>query len=111
MIFRRKSDGLVIADRAEKAETFKTRLLGLIPRKSLAAGEALWLDPCTGIHTCFMSFPIDAVFLDRDLRVLLVERDMRPWRLSAFVEEARSVLELPSGAAAALAEGDALEIA
>ncbi|MDQ7773733.1 MAG: DUF192 domain-containing protein [Elusimicrobiales bacterium] len=111
MIFRRKSDGLVIADRAEKAETFRTRLLGLIPRKSLAAGEGLWLEPCTGIHTCFMSFPIDAVFLDRDLKVLRMERCMRPWRLSAFVEDARSVLELPSGGAAGLAEGDELETA
>ncbi|HNT96878.1 MAG TPA: DUF192 domain-containing protein [Elusimicrobiales bacterium] len=111
MIFRRKSDGLVIADRAERAESFRTRLLGLIPRKSLAPGEALWLDPCTGIHTCFMGFPIDAVFLDRDLKVLRVERDLRPWRFSVFVEDARSVLELPAGGAEKLAEGDALETA
>lgn len=111
MTFRRKSDGLVIADKAEKAVTFKTRLLGLIPRRSLAPGEALWLEPCTGIHTCFMSFAIDAVFLDRDLRVLRVERDMRPWRLSAFEDGARGVLELPSGGAEKLSEGDVLEAA
>ncbi len=56
------------------------------------------LEPASAVHTWFMRFPIDVVFLDRDLRVLRVVEGMRPWRF-ASARGARSVLELPAGAA------------
>jgi hypothetical protein len=61
------------------------------------------------IHTCFMSFPIDAVFLDAGLKVVRVCPALKPWRFSPWVAGAKSVLELAAGRAAGLAPGDQLE--
>ena len=66
-------------------------------RKALAPGEGLWIEPCSSIHTCFMRFPIDVVFLDEKLSVVRVIASMKPWRFSTWVWKARSVLELESG--------------
>ena len=99
-----------VSGAAARADTFTTRLFGLIPRGSLGAEEGLWLEPCAMIHMCFMNFPIDAVFLDRDLKVLRVMENMRPWSFSPWVRGARGVLELPAGRCTGrVAEGDSLE--
>ena len=73
-----------------------TRMKGLIGRGSLPAGEGMLLRPAPSIHTAFMRFPIDAVFLDRDLRVLEIVERLRPWRV-ASKHRARAVLELSAG--------------
>ena len=95
---------------AGRADTFSTRLFGLIPRRFLGEDEGLWLEPCAMIHMCFMSFAIDAVFLDRDLKVLRVIENLKPWRVSPWVFGARGVLELPAGRCRGrVEEGDLLE--
>jgi hypothetical protein len=63
------------------ARTFAERAKGLIGTKDLPAGEGLLILRCNAIHTCFMSFPIDATFLDREDRVVKTVRKIRPWRL------------------------------
>jgi uncharacterized membrane protein (UPF0127 family) len=72
----------------------------------------MWIDPCNGIHMFFMRFPIDAVFLDRRLRVVRVVHRLRPWRIVPLVVGARSVVELPAGTARAvgLAVGERVEV-
>lgn len=106
-----KTKNIPVVSGALKADTYMTRLLGLIPRRTLGPQEGLWLDPCAMIHTCFMSFPIDAVFLDTGCRVVKVCPELKPWRFSPWVGGAQSVLELSSGAAAGRIEaGDILEI-
>ena len=72
------------------------RMKGLIGRRGLPTGEGLLLRPAPAIHTAFMRFPIDAVFLDRDLRVLDIAARLAPWRLASKAG-ARSVLELSAG--------------
>ena len=67
--------------RARVARTFAERAKGLIGTKDLPAGEGLLILRCNAIHTCFMSFPIDATFLDRADRVVKTVRKIRPWRL------------------------------
>ena len=105
-----KTRNLTVSGAAARADTFTTRLFGLIPRKSLGAEEGLWLEPCAMIHMCFMNFPIDAVFLGGDLKVLRVMEELRPWSFSPWVRGARGVLELPAGRCAGLVgEGDLLE--
>ncbi len=105
-----KSRDLAVSSAAGRADTFMTRLFGLIPRRSLGAEEGLWLEPCAMIHMCFMSFPIDAVFLDREGKVLRVVADLKPWRFSPWVFGARGVLELPAGRCSGrVSEGDVLE--
>src|SRR5215207_4523882 len=62
------------------ADTRRTRMKGLLGRRSLEPGEGLLLQPAGSVHTAFMRFAIDVVFLDRDLRVLRVAASVRPWR-------------------------------
>jgi uncharacterized protein len=82
------------------ASSIGRRMLGLLGHKELAPDEGLLLKPGNSIHTFFMRFPIDAVFLDRDARVLKVVPALRPGRI-AGAARARAVLELPAGRAAA----------
>jgi uncharacterized protein len=101
----------VLAANVEKADDFFSRGIGLLGRSGLAAGDALWLVPGKSIHTWFMRFPIDALFLDEGLSVVKVLEDMRPWRVSPWVGEAHSVLEMRSGSFhGAVAVGDRLEM-
>jgi hypothetical protein len=86
--------------RARVADTFFPRLLGLMFRRDLPAGEGLLITRCNAIHTLFMRFPIDAAFLDRDGAVVRVVRDIKPWR--PFVwggRRAWQVLEIRAGTA------------
>jgi uncharacterized membrane protein (UPF0127 family) len=82
---------------------------GLLGRSSLGSGEGLLLEPAASIHTFFMRFPIDVVFLDGDRRVLKVVPGLAPWRATASWG-ARAALELGAGEAARLrlAPGDLL---
>ncbi len=110
MIVFNKTKELTVSASAARADTFTTRLFGLIPRRSLAAEEGLWLEPCAMIHMCFMNFAIDAVFVDREMQVLRIIADFKPWRFSPWVPGALGVLELPAGRCAGrVAEGDVLE--
>lgn len=104
--------GTVLATRLEVADTGAKRNKGLLGRKGLEEGGGLWIVPCESVHTFFMQFPIDLVYLDRRLRVRKVRHSVGAWRLSACLS-AHSILELPAGAArAALTEvGDMLEFA
>ena len=76
------------------------RMRGLLGRKGLEAGDGMLITKTSSIHTFFMAFPIDAVFLDKELRVRRIAHDVRPFRM-AWKPGSRSVLELPAGAAAA----------
>jgi uncharacterized membrane protein (UPF0127 family) len=82
---------------------------GLLGRRDLPRGAGILLRPAASIHTFFMRFPIDAVFLDRNDVVVGIERDLRPWRAAAR-KRAHSVLELAAGECErrGLSEGDTL---
>jgi len=107
-----RTRGTVLASRLEAAHTGPSRRKGLLGRQSLPAGEGLWIAPCESVHTFFMKFPIDLVYLDRKQQVKMVRDSVGPWRLSACLT-ARSVLELPAGTirATQTEQGDTLEIA
>lgn len=90
--------GRVVCDRCAMADGPMTRLRGLLGRRELPRGEGLLLRPSPSIHTWFMRFPIDAVFLGRDLDVLSVRSAMPAWRM-AGQRGARAVLELAAGEA------------
>jgi uncharacterized membrane protein (UPF0127 family) len=86
----------VLATCLEKAGTGATRSKGLLGRKSLAAGGGLWIVPCESVHTFWMQFPIDLVYIDRGKRIKKLRSNVPPWRLSVCLS-AHSILELPSG--------------
>jgi uncharacterized protein len=82
----------------EIAERYHERLVGLLGRRSLPAGEGLLIRPASSVHTLFMRFPIDVVFLDRDGVVVGIRHNVAPWR-AAFARRAHSTLELAAGEA------------
>src|SRR2546430_5506696 len=90
------ASGRVRAERLQVPRTFVGRGLGLMFRRGLDDGEGMWITPCNGIHMFGMRFAIDAVFVDRRLRVVRVYRNLRPWRGVPVVLGAPSVVELPS---------------
>lgn len=85
-----------LANYAEVADRGQKRRKGLLGRTRLSPGEGMWILPCEAVHTFGMRFPIDLVYLDRNLRVKKTRSRVPPWRLSACLS-ARSVLELPAG--------------
>jgi len=110
LLIRNQTRQTVLADAAELADTSEKRRTGLLKHTSLAPGEGLWIVPCESVHTFFMKFAIDIIYLDKKLKVKKVRHAVPAWRLSACLS-AHSVLELPAGAAAqAKTEvGDVLE--
>jgi hypothetical protein len=96
LLVRNRTRESVVADDAEIANTSATRRKGLLGRPSLYPGQGLWIVPCGAIHTFFMTFAIDVVYLDRNKRVKKTRTNLTPWRLSACLT-AHSVLELPAG--------------
>jgi uncharacterized protein len=88
-----------VCEQAVIADQPLRRMRGLLGRRSLPAGEGLLLRPAPSIHTAFMRFPIDVIFLDRNLRVVKLVEHLRPWR-SAAARGARAALELAAGEAA-----------
>ena len=86
-----------LAEQVEQAVTFFTRLRGLMFRKHLPEGTGLYIAPCNSVHSCFMRFPCDVLFLDNGRRVVAMIEHMSPWRFSKIHRLAREVLELPAG--------------
>jgi len=96
------------------ADTHWTRFRGLLGRVAddFRNGSGLWIVPCHGVHTLGMGFPIDVVYLDREMTVIHVQSELQPWRIAPVRRKATSVLELPSHTAAETKTmvGDRIEI-
>ena len=104
--------GETVADTVEVADTRATRKRGLLGRNGLESGAALVLSPCFAVHTAFMRFAIDVVFVDRDGFVVRTVHNLAPWRMAAAVR-AQQVIELPAGELnkRGLREGDRVYLA
>jgi uncharacterized membrane protein (UPF0127 family) len=102
----------LLAERAERADTFVRRLVGWMGRARADAGEGLLIVPCNAIHTFFMRMPIDVVFLDAQDTVVRLLHALPPWRATRPCPGARAVLELPAGtlATSGTREGDRLVV-
>jgi uncharacterized protein len=105
----RREDGSIVCERCVQADTALAHMRGLLGRRVLPTGEGILLKPASSVHMAFMRFPIDAVFLDRDLRVVKIASDLKPWR-AAGSRGAKAVLEIPAGEAGrrGLSVGDRL---
>jgi uncharacterized membrane protein (UPF0127 family) len=89
--------GAVVAGNAVLADSPLSRMKGLLGRRSMPAGEAIILRPASSIHTLFMRFALDVIYLDREDTVVKVVPDLVPWRFSA-APGARTVIEMAAGA-------------
>ncbi len=88
----------VLAETAVKANTSEKRRTGLLKHESMPKGEALWIVPCEAVHSFWMKFAIDVIYLSKKKRVLKIRKNMVPWRISGCLA-AHSVLEVPAGMA------------
>jgi uncharacterized membrane protein (UPF0127 family) len=82
------------------ASSSAARRTGLLKHRGLEQGQGMWIVPCQSVHTFFMKFAIDLVYLDRSKRVRKVRHTVPAWRISGCLR-AHSVLELPAGTAMA----------
>ncbi|MDP9237326.1 MAG: DUF192 domain-containing protein [Chloroflexota bacterium] len=97
---RNADRGTVLATRAKLASSFLDRFFGLMGRKGVEEGGGLLLLRSASIHSFFMRFRFDAVFLDRERRVVKIVPAMRQWWIAFGGRGAKDVLELPAGVAA-----------
>lgn len=105
-------NGAVVAEYLRKANTFLTRLKGLLGSDVLHVNHGLWIIPCKSVHTVGMKYPIDVVFVDRKTRIKKLVSGLKPYRVCRSVKGAYSVIELPEGTIdkADLKRGDRLII-
>lgn len=97
-VLRNQRNHCAVATRLEAAFDSQSRRRGFLGRTGLADDTALILAPCNGIHTFFMRFPIDVLFVNRDGRVLRIRQGLQPWRI-AIALRAFAVVELQADAA------------
>jgi uncharacterized membrane protein (UPF0127 family) len=93
----KNSKGEIICEHTKVADSFKSRLIGLMFSKDLGNSNGLLIAPCNSIHTFFMNYSLDVVFLDRKFRVIKVIYDMHPWRMTLMYFRAHQVLEMKAG--------------
>ncbi|HEY6235769.1 MAG TPA: DUF192 domain-containing protein [Candidatus Elarobacter sp.] len=96
-LVRNRTTGRVLAWRVRRADGLLARTVGFLTRSSIAAEEGLWFEGCGAVHTLGMRTALDIVFLDRDLRVVRAEADVRPQRLYVGARRARVVAEFGPG--------------
>ncbi len=107
-----RSKNQIICSEVIVATSFWQRSRGLIGKKELSADAAMWICECNWIHTFFMSFPIDAVFINKKMIVQQIKYNIHPGRLTLPVWKAHSVIEMASGTAQQnrIAIGDQLDV-
>lgn len=103
---------IALAKDAALANTVFTRIVGLLGRSGLKEGEALVIKPCTSIHTFFMRFPIDIIFVDKNGRAIKLISSMEPFKLTGIYFKASFAIELPQGIiqATSTKEGDRISV-
>lgn len=107
-----KHNGEEIMNNILLASSFKDRLVGLMfgtcpPQNSYG----LLIDPCNSIHTCFMRYSLDIIFLNSKNEIVKIIYNLKPWRFTWIYFKARKTLEIPAGQLKkTLKEGEKLEV-
>lgn len=102
--------GVTIVSAGRMASNFWARLRGLMGTRELAAGEGLVIKPCRSVHTHFMRFAIDVLYVGPDDVVVGIDRNLKPWRVGRFHKQVHYVIELTAGGAAVCQVGDRLQL-
>ncbi|RKQ33297.1 DUF192 domain-containing protein [Oceanobacillus halophilus] len=87
----------MIADDVKSAYTFMSRFKGLMMKKSIAENAGLHISPCSSIHTFFMKFSIDIIYLNQNNEIVGIEESLEPGKIGKRFADAKSVIELPAG--------------
>lgn len=92
-----QKNNVVVSDNVHQALSFASRLKGLMFSKELPVGQSLLIQPCNSVHTFFMRFPIDVLFLSNSNEIVDVRKNMKPYRLTSLIPNSRAVLETNAG--------------
>lgn len=105
-----KQNNIILADNVIMADTIFKRMKGLLGAKEIKKGYALILNPCNSIHTFFMRFPIDVLFLNKNNQVIKVVHSIKPFRLTNIYLNSSLAIEFSSGTirASQTQEGDTI---
>lgn len=87
----------LVVEHLAVADKFGSRFWGLMGKKELKKDAGLLLKPCSAVHTWFMKFPLDLIFLDREYRVVKMVEKLPPFWGADGGPKAQIVLELPGG--------------
>ena len=98
----------VIAEKTRLADNPWTSFKGLMGAKPLPEGEALLITPSSSIHTHFMRFAIDVLYVSKDDVIVGIDRDLKPWRFGRFYKGVKYVVEMTAGGAKACQVGDTI---
>jgi uncharacterized membrane protein (UPF0127 family) len=112
MALLNQTKNTILAQRVVIADNPLSRMKGLLGRKIFLKGEALVIKPCNAIHTFFMRFAIDCLFLDHNSKVVRAITNLKPWRITSPHFSSHSVIELPSGVVkdSSTKEGDIISL-
>lgn len=91
------SNAELLIENLELAESFWQRGRGLLGRSGLQANQALWIKPCNNIHTFFMKFKIDCIFVDKKMKIKKIASEVPAFRIIGPCWKAHSVIETSSG--------------
>jgi uncharacterized membrane protein (UPF0127 family) len=102
-----KAKNIYLGKRIKTADSFWDRLIGLMFSSDMFGFDGLLIKPCNSIHTFFMEYNLDVAFLDKDLKIVKIIRNLKPWRITGLYLKANQVLELKAGALdSKIVEGD-----
>lgn len=96
-LLKRKNHDQVLLTELCVAKSFTERLQGLLGAARLTENQGLFIHKCRSVHTCFMSFPIDCIFVNDQLEIQSLVRNLKPWRMSHISWNATSVIEVAAG--------------
>lgn len=97
-LFKTSDSGAqLLSDKIEVADSFFTRIKGLLGRDGLGENEVMWIKPCNNIHTFFMKFSIDCIFVDKKMEIKKLAEDVGPFQLVGPYWNAYSVIETKAG--------------
>jgi uncharacterized protein len=82
LILKNETQNSTLSNKVENAVSFYQRSKGLLGRSSLDLDHCLWIQNCKSVHTCFMKFSIDVLYVDKNLKVTKIDRNLKPWSLS-----------------------------
>ena len=97
MIVKNKTKNSIIASNVRMADSFFSRLIGLMSRLSLSDDEGLVITRCNSINMFFMRFAIDVIFVSKNHKVVGLLENIKPWRMSRIYSKSSYCIELPSG--------------
>lgn len=93
----RKTNNQILSQNLDVAQSFYKRAKGLLGCDKLVGDQGLWIHRCNSVHTWFMQFPIDVIFLDKNLSVKGIHKNLKPWKMTWPIFSAHTALEFRSG--------------